>query len=181
LKWLANLPNTTNTTNTTKKTNKTKAKMLQRIQSIYLLLAGLVIFLLFLFPMVHNVYVNGIPSTISVTGVYQDVNGQQTHTQSFIALIAATAVVGIMPLLLIFQYKNRKQQINLCYVYILVVIGYSFWIAQTVKGLAGDVTLNTNNFGIGALLSSVSILLTILAFKAIQRDEKLVKSADRLR
>lgn len=155
--------------------------MLQRIQSIYLLLAGLVIFLLFLFPMVHNVYVNGVPSTISVSGVIQDVNGQQAHTQSFIALIAATAIVGIIPLILIFLYKNRKQQITLCYGYIVVVIGYTFWISQTVKGLVGDVELKTSNFGIGALLSSVSIVLTILAFKAIQRDEKLVKSADRLR
>lgn len=155
--------------------------MLQRIQSIYLFLAGLVIFLLFLFPMVHNVYINGVPSTVSVSGVYQDVNGQQAHTQSFIALIAATAIVGIIPLILIFQYKNRKQQINLCYVYILVVIGYTFWVSQTVKGLVGDVNLTTSNFGIGALLSSISIVLTILAFKAIQRDEKLVKSADRLR
>ncbi len=155
--------------------------MLQRIQSIYLLLAGLVIFLLFLFPMVHNVYVNGVPSTISVTGVYQDVNGQQAHTQSFIPLIAATAIVGIIPLFLIFQYKNRKRQINLCYVYILMVIGYSFWVSQTVKGITGDVALSTSNFGIGALLSSVSIVLTIFAYRAIQRDEKLVKSADRLR
>jgi hypothetical protein len=155
--------------------------MIQRIQSIYLLLASLVIFLLFLFPMVHNVYVNGVPSTISVSGVIQDVNGQQAHTQSFIALIAATAIVAIIPLILIFLYKNRKQQITLCYGYIVVVIGYTFWISQTVKGLVGDVELKTSNFGIGALLSSVSIVLTILAFKAIQRDEKLVKSADRLR
>lgn len=155
--------------------------MIQRIQSIYLLLASLVMFLLFLFPVVHNVYVGGVPSTISVTGIYQDVNGQQAHTQSFIALIAATAIVAIIPLILIFLYKNRKQQINLCYGYIAVVIGYTFWLSQTVKGYTGDVELKTSNFGIGALLSSVSIVLVIFAFKAIQRDEKLVKSADRLR
>jgi Domain of unknown function (DUF4293) len=155
--------------------------MLQRVQSVYLFLASLVMFLLFLFPLVHNVYINGVPSTIKVTGIYQDINGSQTHTQSFIALIAATAIVAILPIILVFLYKNRKQQIALCYGYILIVIGYTFWISQTVKGLVGDVNLNTNNFGIGALLSSVSIVLTILAFKAIQRDEKLVKSADRLR
>ncbi len=155
--------------------------MLQRIQSVYLFLASLVMFLLFLFPLVHNVYINGVPSTIKVTGIFQDVNGLQTHTQSFIALIAATAIVAILPIILVFLYKNRKQQIALCYGYILIVIGYTFWISQTVKDLVGDVNLNTNNFGIGALLSSVSIVLTILAFKAIQRDEKLVKSADRLR
>jgi hypothetical protein len=31
------------------------------------------------------------------------------------------------------------------------------------------------------LLSSISVVLMIFAAKAIQRDEKLVKSADRLR
>ncbi|WP_426670781.1 DUF4293 domain-containing protein [Mucilaginibacter sp. McL0603] len=155
--------------------------MLQRIQSVYLLLASLVIFALFLFPLVHNVYVASVPSTIKVTGIYQDVNGAQTPTQSFVALIAATAVVAILPLVLIFLYKNRKQQIMLCYVYILVIFGYSFWVAQAVKSVTDEAKLSTNNFGIGALLSSLSIVLVLAAAKAIQRDEKLVKSADRLR
>ncbi|HTE02110.1 MAG TPA: DUF4293 domain-containing protein [Mucilaginibacter sp.] len=155
--------------------------MLQRIQSIYLLFASLLTFSLFLFPLVHNVYIDGVPSTVKVTGVFQDVNGQQAHTQTFVPLIAATAVVAILPLILIFLYKNRKQQIALCYGYIVVTIGYSFWMAQTVKSVAGDFTMTTNNFGIGALLSSIIIVLVIMAAKAIQRDEKLVKSADRLR
>src|SRR5450432_3541228 len=104
--------------------------MLQRIQSIYLFLAALVLFALFLFPLVHNVYVDGKPLTIMVTGVFQDVNGQPTHTQFFVALTAATVVVGLIPLIIIFLYKNRKQQIALCYSAILVIIGYSFWTAQ---------------------------------------------------
>lgn len=155
--------------------------MLQRIQSVYLLFASLVVWALFLFPLVHNVYVNGIPSTIKVTGVFQDVNGVQAHTQTFVALIVATAVVAILPLILIFLYKNRKQQIMLCYGYILVLFGYSFWLAQNVKSATGGADLTTNNFGIGMLLSSISVVLAIMAAKAIQRDEKLIKSADRLR
>ena len=155
--------------------------MIQRIQSVYLLFASLGIFALFLFPLVHNVYVAGVPSTIKVTGIYQDANGAQAHTESFIALIAATAIVAILPLILILLYKNRKQQAMWCYTYIVVIFGYSFWIAETVKSYTGGVSLNTNNFGIGALLSSISIVLVLMAAKAIQRDEKLVKSADRLR
>ncbi|MGZ3752080.1 MAG: DUF4293 domain-containing protein [Mucilaginibacter sp.] len=155
--------------------------MLQRIQSIYLLFASLVLFGLFLFPLVHNVYVSGGPSTIKITGIYQDAGGAQAHTQSFIALIAATAIVAVLPLILIFLYKNRKQQILLCYVYIFVIFGYSYWLAQTVKSATDGANLTTNNFGIGALLSSISIVLVLMAAKAIQRDEKLVKSADRLR
>jgi predicted permease len=123
--------------------------------------------------------VNGVPSTIKVTGIFQDLNG--TQTQSFVALIAATAVVAILPLVLIFLYNNRKRQLALCYGLIVVIIGYSFWVAQTVKSFTGGADLTTNNFGIGALLSSVSIVLVLAATKAIQRDEKLIKSADRLR
>jgi len=155
--------------------------MLQRIQSIYLLLASLSIFALFLFPFVHNIYVDGKTISIMVSGVFQDVNGQRLHTQFFVALTAATALVGFIPLVTIFMYKNRKQQIALCYSAILVIIGLSFWMAQAVKGVMGSTQIDTHNWGIGLLLSTISILFLVFALKAIQRDEKLVKSADRLR
>jgi hypothetical protein len=155
--------------------------MLQRIQSIYLLLASLALLALFLFPLVHNVYVDGKPISIMVTGVYQDVNGQLTHTQFFVALTVATAIVALIPLIIIFLYKNRKQQIALCYSAILVIIGYSFWMSHETKKVMGEIQIDTHNWGIGLFLSSISLLLIIFAIKAIQRDEKLVKSADRLR
>ena len=155
--------------------------MLQRIQSVYLLLASLALFSLFLFPLVHNVYVNDKPVTIMVTGVFQDANGHQEHTDFFVALAVATGIVAFIPLALIFLFKNRKQQVTFCYVTILVIIGYSFWMAQAAKKVMGDILIDTHNWGIGLLLSTISILFMIFAIKAIQRDEKLVKSADRLR
>ena len=155
--------------------------MLQRIQSIYLLLASLALLALFIFPFVHDVYVNGKPVTVMVTGIYQNVNGQQTHTDFFTAVTAATGIVALLPLVIIFLYKNRKQQIALCYSTMLVIIGYSYWVSQTVKNAVQDASLAMSNYGIGIILLSASILFVVLAQKAIQRDEKLVKSADRLR
>ena len=155
--------------------------MIQRVQSIYLFLAALAIFALFLFPLVHNVYVDNKPTTIMVTGTYQDVNGQQTHIEHFVALTAVTAIAGIIPLIVLFLYKNRKQQIALCYSGMLLIIGYSFWIAQASKAVVGDINLQTNNYGIGMLLCPLAIVFFLLAIKGIQRDEKLIKSADRLR
>jgi predicted branched-subunit amino acid permease len=81
----------------------------------------------------------------------------------------------------IFLYKNRKQQIALCYSAILVIIGYSFWIAQAAKMVVGGITLQFANYGIGMLLCPLAIVLLIGAIRSIQRDEKLIKSADRLR
>jgi len=155
--------------------------MLQRIQSIYLFLAGLAILALFLFPLAHNVYVDNAPLSITVTGTYVDAGGQQALKDHFAGLTAATAIIGIIPIIIVFLYKNRKQQITLCYSTILVIIGYSFWMAQTAKSVVGGVTLQPANFGIGLFLCPLAIALLILAIKGIQRDEKLIKSADRLR
>ena len=156
--------------------------MLQRIQSIYLLAASLVLFALYFFPLAHNVYVNNASVTIMVTGIFQDVNGAQKSIESFTALTAITAIVALIPLVIIFLFKNRKQQLALCYGTILVLFGYSFWMAQTVKKAVGEgVQLDTHTMGIGLFLTSISIIMLLLATKGIKNDEKLIKSADRLR
>jgi membrane protein insertase Oxa1/YidC/SpoIIIJ len=155
--------------------------MLQRIQSIYLLAAGLVTAALFVFPLVNNVYVDGNSLTIMVTGVYQNINGQQAHTEVFTALTIATALVALLPIVVIFLYKDRKRQINMCYLLMVITIGFSYWVAQAVKNTIGGAYLNFGNYGVGIILLSLSLLLIVLAQKSIQRDEKLVRSADRLR
>ena len=155
--------------------------MLQRIQSIYLLLATVALGALFIFPLIHGVYINGIPETIKITGAYQDQNGQLVNVEPFTGLSIATAFVALIPLVIIFLYKNRTLQSTLCYSAMLVLIGYSYWASQVAKEAIGGAYVNMSNYGIGILLISVSIVFIILAQKAIKRDDKLVKSADRLR
>jgi hypothetical protein len=155
--------------------------MLQRIQSVYLLFGSIAFYALFLFPLVHNVYVDSKPLTISIVGVYQDVNGQQALTQSFTLLTIGAAIVGLIPLIIIFMYKNRKQQILFGYITAAIIIAFSFWMSQTVKGIMGSTQIDTHSMGIGIFLSTISLAFIFLAIRAIQRDQKLVKSADRLR
>ena len=153
--------------------------MIQRIQTIYLFLASLAIYALFLFPVV-NILSGFGAKKIMVTGVYEVINNQVAQTQSFTLLTIATAILGLIPIVLIFLFKNRKKQATLVYLDVVLVIGFSFWLAQTIKGAAGK-TLEISDYSIGAGLTSVAILFLILAAKGILRDEKLVKSADRLR
>ncbi|RCH55564.1 DUF4293 domain-containing protein [Mucilaginibacter hurinus] len=156
--------------------------MIQRIQSVYLFLATLVLFALYLFPLINNVNVNGAISNISVQGVYQQLVEGRLYTIEFIAIKILTAPVAVLPTLAIFFYKKRKYQIALCYGIILAIIGFSFAVAQTVKGATGEgLQIEFSNMGIGMFLSSIAIILVIMAIKAIKRDEKLVRSADRLR
>lgn len=155
--------------------------MLQRIQSVYLFLAGLIIFALFLFPLIHNVSFAGIPSTIKVTGVFIDKGAAPLKVKDFPALTVATVILGLLPLIPVFMYSNRKLQIGLSYVYMLVIFAYTYWQVQTIKSLTDISVYKFDNLGIGVFICPISIVLTLLAVKAIQRDEKLIKSADRLR
>jgi predicted permease len=118
---------------------------------------------------------------IKVTGVYQNVNGAEAHTIVFVALSILTAAIALLPIIIIFFYQHRSRQVALGWSTILVIIGYSFWVAQTVKAITNGVVIGTNNMGIGLFLAPIAIVFIILAVKAIQRDEKLVRSADRLR
>ena len=153
--------------------------MIQRIQSVYLFFASLALYALFLFPIVNVLSAFGAKK-VMVTGVYESISGQVVQTAPFSLLTIATAILGLIPIVLIFLYKNRKKQATLVYLNAFLVIGYSFWMAQTVKSVA-DKTLEISDYSIGAGLTSVSILFLIWAAKGILRDEKLVKSADRLR
>jgi uncharacterized membrane protein len=155
--------------------------MIQRIQSIYLLAASLVLFALFLFPVINNLILNGHADSIMVSGIYEVVNGVRTKTSSLITLSIATVIVALLPLAGIFMYKNRKQQSSYCYIVIVLIIGYSFYLTETVKPIAGNITLRTENYGIGMILPSLAIVLIFFAIRGINKDEKLVRSADRLR
>ncbi|MBW4888329.1 DUF4293 domain-containing protein [Mucilaginibacter sp. HMF5004] len=155
--------------------------MLQRIQSVYLLLATVAVLAMFVLPIAHNVDIGGAATTFKIDGMYQDVAGHLTRTTSFLALTIVAVVLAIIPLLIMFRYRDRKQQIALCYAWMLALIGFYFWMTQTVKGLADASTFKFNNFYYGAIMPSVAIIFVLMAIKAIRSDDKLVKSADRLR
>ncbi len=155
--------------------------MLQRVQTIWLFFATASIFSLFLFPYLQVLNADGSAKAIKVTGVYENIAGQVVQTQPFLGLTIATVILGLIPFLIIFYYKNRKRQIMICYFAIAAILGYAFWLVQTAKQVLGNITLRTENYGIGVLLPSIAILFLILALRGIKNDEKLIKSADRLR
>lgn len=155
--------------------------MIQRIQTVWLLFASLALFGLFVFPSLQLHSLDGTARSILVTGVYDSVGGQQVQTQAFTLLTICTVIVALLPLVLIFFYKTRKKQTIFCYLVILVIIAYGYWLAQTAKAVPGSVISGITDFGIGAVLPSLAIVFVLLAARGIRHDEKLVRSSDRLR
>jgi hypothetical protein len=93
--------------------------------------------------------------------------------------ILLSVIPGIISFIAIFLYKNRKTQIRIVRVLLFVLIVlwcYNCFIAFYVLHFVPDIPI-----AVKFLTSMISAILAWLAVRAIQKDEKLVRSLDRLR
>jgi hypothetical protein len=89
------------------------------------------------------------------------------------------AISGMIAFIAIFLYKNRKLQIMIGRILLVVLIilwFYSCFTAWYVLHFVPDIPV-----AIQFLTSMISVILAWLAIRAIQKDDKLVRSLDRLR
>lgn len=147
--------------------------MIQRIQSIWLLLAALFGVGLFLFGILNITYTD---KGVEVTQTLKILE------YSYLLAVLAIAIVAL-PMVAIFMFKNRKQQINLAVLAIVLNIGF---IAYYLMGLESFKTahvppINSSAFGVASFMPIASIIFLFLAIGGIRKDQKLVKSLDRLR
>lgn len=138
--------------------------MIQRIQSIWLLLAAIFAAVTFRFPFYTGErLVNNIASTVDLDAT----------TNIWLSIL--TALVGAISFVNIFLFDNRKLQLKLCYLGIFItVILLVLYFLEMSHFTKGSVSLwCLFYFGILAFY--------ILASRAIWKDQKLIKSMDRLR
>ncbi|MDR1526611.1 MAG: DUF4293 domain-containing protein [Dysgonamonadaceae bacterium] len=84
-------------------------------------------------------------------------------------LDAGTGLTVLWALVVIFLYKRRPLQIKGCWGIFLLQVA-----------LAGTVVIATGR-NLSVFFPLISLVLIVLAIRAIQKDEKLVRSLDRLR
>lgn len=171
--------------------------MIQRIQTIWLLAAAIFIGILLFLPYGQFTAVEAVgssnPSVTLEAGAFglkevvaDGAKGEMVLSTTPLAVLLIIAVV--LPLLTIFLFKNRKLQNRLCIleiVLLLVIQGLLFYYAM-VKGVElikmfPEATVESKQWLAMMLIPLVSILFTWLAKRGIMKDEKLVRSMDRLR
>jgi len=157
--------------------------MIQRIQSIWLFLACATLFALFLFPYLQYSDIGGIGKALKITGVYRGLEGQAIREQFFILQTAVTVLLGIFPLYIIFKFRNRKQQIQLIVLELVLILLFGAWLYVTANTALAEANqfLSARNIGVGFFLLPIAIIFLLMAMGGIRKDEKLIKSADRLR
>lgn len=152
--------------------------MIQRIQTIWLLLAAITISFLLFIPMVTTT-VGNVEYRVLATGLYQKTGEVSKQIEAYLPLLISTIAVAVMCLVNIFNFKNRTTQKRLIIANVLLIIGLSFWCSQYAKKIPGG--LETANYNVGMFLPVIAILFCILAIRGINNDDKLIRSADRLR
>lgn len=155
--------------------------MIQRIQSIYLFLASAAQLTLFGVPVIDHGTSAGQEEVVKVTGVYVNGIEQAAVDKPFDALTIGLIALAILPIIIIFLFRKRSLQISISYIAVLLIIGFSFWMAQTAQAAIKNANLQASDFHVGAFLPTLAILFVILAIRGIRKDEALIKSADRLR
>jgi hypothetical protein len=152
--------------------------MIQRIQSLYLLVAAALMSLTLFMPIATFV-VDGNTYELSAFALSCGDMSESTLWMG-VMLVMAT----LLPLVVIFLFKHRTLQVRLCAVEIvlllgsLVMIGLYYWLTSR---LFENLVVEHRQFGWGAPMPLVSLVLTALASRAIFKDEVLVRSLDRIR
>jgi hypothetical protein len=152
--------------------------MIQRIQSIWLLLAAITICCLLFLPMV-TATVGSAEYYVIASGLYQKVGNTTKQIEASLPLLISTFAVAIMSFINIFNFKNRTTQKRIIMANVVLIIGLSFWCSQYAKKIPGG--LATANYNVGLFLPVIAIIFCVLAMRGINNDEKLIRSADRLR
>lgn len=157
--------------------------MIQRIQTVWLLVAAIILLGLFVFPYVNFIDLVGLGKQIYVTGIYSSNNNASIRESSSIMLAIYAGIVAVVPLALVFLYKDRKKQVLLIIVEIVLIIllGIWMWGAAHTTLDAINQKLWAGNIGVGFFLLPVAVISLGMAISGIRKDEKLIKSADRLR
>jgi hypothetical protein len=154
--------------------------MIQRIQTIYLLIAALLIGSLFFVPYAEIVNGKGGIYCFDSKGIYPEATQNSAIIIGSIPLVILCVISVIFILVTIFQYNNRVRQITFSKVNIFILLILSGLMCYDVwRG----VELITGSYSIKIFLAFplIAIVLIYLAIKAMIKDEKLLKSIDRIR
>ncbi len=142
--------------------------MIQRIQTIWLLLAAIAGFFMTRLPLYEGSTGTALPVTYT--------------TAESLLLFVLTVVAGLLAFAGIFLFKNRKQQMRFSLFGILlsiIITGLVVFLFGSFK--TANPTFTKSSYSWGALLPIAMTIFFFMAWNNIRKDEKLIKSLDRLR
>ncbi|MEY2738499.1 MAG: hypothetical protein RL259_408 [Bacteroidota bacterium] len=139
--------------------------MIQRIQTLYMVLSAIVTGAL---PFVFELW--SVKTEAQTSAVFA------SSSPIFLGLFGCCTLLAVWS---VFSFNKRQNQFvlnRLSMIFNFILLG--FFVYRSLN-LSGETLVSEK--GIGMFLPAISIVLLVLANKAIKKDEDLVKSVDRLR
>jgi hypothetical protein len=155
--------------------------MIQRAQSIYLFLVVVMMSLFLLFPIANLMAENNVSLKLYSFGLKKIVDGESQKLMSTLPVLILAIVISIINFYNIFLFGNRTLQMRLCVYNILLMIGLILLCFYYFRMVNKAYEITYHHFKIAAILPILCIVLNIMAFSGIRRDELLVKTYERLR
>ena len=154
------------------------AVMIQRIQSVYLLLVAILLVVALCLPVGQFIGPDGIAAHIFKPLGVTLADGNFQSTWGLFGILLLSAIIALCT---IFLFRNRMLQVRMTVFGSLLLIGYYIAFFAFMFILKNDLNAMAFQLGWALCLPAVCIILNYLAFRAIYRDELMVKAADRLR
>jgi len=156
--------------------------MIQRKQTLYLFFAGLIPLILLFIPIG---YLSNDYYFEYTAFAVREATPDQTFIMSTIGNALLLIVTSALSFITIFLYKNRKAQLNLISLNMIVILLAIFAIMYLYPKFMFERNINLKGaiieYNYTFLIIFVSAIGYYLAKKAIAKDEALIRSADRLR
>lgn len=150
--------------------------MIQRKQTIFLLLALISTVCCLCFPIGRFSYGIGADNIIYNLWIAEANGGHDFSVWALFAILLVTCPVNVFS---VFSYHNRIAQSRFCLFNMLLIVGWYIVYSVFTLGMSD----NGGSFSLmfGSIFPAVSLILYVMARKAILADEKLVRDADRIR
>lgn len=152
--------------------------MLQRIQSVFLLGIVISMILFNFFPIWAE---NGTDGSLLIFKSFGAVRGGEAVEGLFFIPGIIASLVGIIAMVEIFRYNNRLTQIKLGALNALLMASLVICSVYFITVLDEIDAAQHGRYGIGLGFIMLSLVCNLLANRFIRRDEKLVRSVDRIR
>lgn len=155
--------------------------MIQRIQSLFLLMTTLVSLLFLKGSYLNFIDKSGSVIKITFNGILRDTGGQNFELiEKLLPLTGFLALIPVLSLLTIFIFKNRTIQLWLSLSLIILISGFIiasiYYSSIVISEFEAEIIP-----GFKMVIPVLMLILAILAYRGIKKDDRLIKSYDRLR
>ncbi len=168
--------------------------MIQRVQSIYLLLAAALMATFLFLPIaqfdtpdgIYSFTAQGVSTVMAETAPVSTPESGAAIAQTEIftptwGVFVLGAVISVLALITIFLYKNRPTQARICMINAFFIVTLYIIIFLSGYTFHEELAATQISWSANIIIPFVALVLDIIAYKAINKDERLVRSLDRIR